>query len=162
VDEDRLVQPLGHREKFTLRGPPGRRTEHVGGQLHTEKAVVQQGLKAFDVGLEQVERRPGFEGFRKRGGAGVPGVEELAISELLDTERTRQRHDGERRTEVLLQRHPLVDRVRRRIHVVRRFGRGVQCPAVEVRRCVASPEPVDELLRPQVLVDVDHGFTSRT
>ena len=63
-----------------MRGPSGRRTEDVRGQLQTEKPVAQQGFQAVDVGLEQIDGRPGLEGLRQRGGAGVPCVEEREIA----------------------------------------------------------------------------------
>jgi hypothetical protein len=47
-----------------------------------------------------------------------------------------------------------LDVVLRRIDVVRRFAARVQRPAPQVRRPPPRPEPVGELLRPQVLVQV--------
>jgi len=83
-------------------------------------------------------------------------LEQFRVAQLLDTERARQRHGGQRRTGVLLDRDPLAELVRGRIHLVRRFGRTVQRPPVEVRRLTTGPQPVHERLRPEVLMNVDH------
>jgi hypothetical protein len=117
---------------------------------------VQQGFQPGDIGLEQIDGRPGPERRREVRGPVVPGAEQRGVAEFFDAERARQRHGGERRTGVPFERDPLADLVRRRIHVVRRLGRGVQRPAVEVRRLAARPQPLHERLRPEVLVNVDH------
>jgi hypothetical protein len=87
----------------------------------------------------------------------VPRVEQgtrLRTDQALDSERGGQRHTGEPDPVLVVRLDTSLDVVVRRVDVERWFAARVERPTPQVRSPLPGPEPVDELLRPQVLVQV--------
>ena len=137
--------------------PHGVRTS-VAGTCTPTNPRSRSRCQSVEVGLDRRDRGPRPEALGHPGRPLVPGVQQAhgrRAAQRLDAERRRQRQAGQADAVagVLVQSPGHV--VVRRVDLVRRLALRVERPPAQVRRARTRAQPVDELLGPQVLVQVD-------
>jgi hypothetical protein len=159
VDEERLVVAGEDVEEGCAEVPAGRVQQGGGGELKPHAAAPEFAFDGFRgrVRCRQAGRGPDAEGGREREGAVVEGGEQrggLGGRQVFDAERAGEGDQGEVQAVGVGECGAGRDVVVGRVDLVRRLARQVQGPAVEVRRCGAGAQLLDEGGRPDVLVDV--------